>query len=84
MKHAFCVRMEDSTAALLKVIGFLRRRGLQLESLSVVRETGTDSPALSLIACVESDEPMDLLYRQLDRFIPVWEISALPTPTSIK
>lgn len=80
MKHALGLQMDASSAAVLRIVGLLNRHGLSIESLVVEREE--NPPAYNLYVELESDDTLDLLLLQLERFIAVWEVRRLPSGQS--
>lgn len=67
--------MENSTAALLRVIGMLRRQDLAIAGMDLAVDD--HSPAFRLTLRLESERPVDLLYRQLEKYVCVYEVRAL-------
>lgn len=82
MKRILAVLVENQPGVLARVVGLIRRRGFNIESLAV---GVTDSPDISRITLVvEGDEPqLQQVSKQLDKLIEVLQVTDLDAANSV-
>lgn len=82
MKRILAVLVENQPGVLARVVGLIRRRGFNIESLAV---GVTDSPAISRITLVvEGEEPqLQQVSKQLDKLIEVLQVTDLDAANSV-
>ena len=80
MRAVLQLRLSNQEGALLRVLGCLRRRGYEVVRL-VANRTEHDA-SLDLVMIVESERSMEVLVRQLRKFIDVLHahLSESPLP----
>ncbi len=64
MKHTLHIRLRPSEGAVLRTLGLVERRGFLLDSMNVGEATADYRP---MAITVNSDRPVELLGRQLQR-----------------
>lgn len=81
-KHIIIVHLEDEPGALNRVVSMFRRRGYNIDSLSV---SGTEEPNLSrMTLTVEGeDEILEQITKQLYKVIEVVKVNDVTTESSI-
>ena len=74
MKQTISANLMDRPGALNRVVSLIRRRGLNVESLNVVRTDVTDISRLTMVLEMEADG-VNTLVKQLERLIDVLDVT---------
>lgn len=83
MSFTMEVEARKSAEALVRVLGLVRRRGYEVETVQAVPTV--DGSSLRMCLGIESDRPADLLARQLEKLVDVervrWTLCSTPNQT---
>ena len=71
MKHTLTALLQDHPGALNRAVSLFRRRGYNIETLTV---GGSETVGISRLTLVVEADDIDKVVKQLDRLIDVWQV----------
>lgn len=80
MKHTIVALMQDHPGVLHRVVSLFRRRGYNIDSLTVGR---TETPGVSRMTIVTSGSDVEQVTKQLYRLIEVLKVSDVTTDATV-